>query len=344
MFRWQIVVRSNCYVSFLFALWTRLMASALVLAVSACRSEPAPPSQGFAYVRGAEQPLRDQLGPSSHPIATLQGGDRVEVLARRSRWVQVRAAAGQGGWIHSESLVSQETFDRFQKLAKETASLPSQGTALARRDANLHLEPSRNSEVFHLLREEEVVEVVSHRAAERASPGESRAAPRQDVEPGAESSDQVPAQVYVRQPENWLLVRDTRPRAGWVRESFLDMNVPLEVAQYSEGLRIRAWFVLHVEQDPAGEHPWYLWATVDPRPGLPYDFDEIRVFVWNPRNTRYETSYRERNLIGFYPIQVTRRETPAGVSPAFTLHLEDETGRRFQKNYVMAGRVVRPQP
>ena len=331
-------MRSNCYVSFLFVLWTRLLASALVLAAVACRNAPAPPSQEFAYVRGAEQPLRDQLGPSSRPIAALQGGDRVDVLARRSRWVQVRAATGQVGWLHSQSLVSQETFDRFHKLAKETASLTSQGTALARRDANLHLEPSRDSEVFHLLRKEEEVEVVAHRAVERAGSGVRLGESR------AELDEESSAQVSVRQPENWLLVRDARPRAGWVLESLLDMNVPLEVAQYSEGLRIRAWFVLHVEQDQAGEHPWYLWATVRPRPGLPYDYDEIRVFVWNPRNARYETSYRERNLIGFYPIQVTRRETPAGVSPTFTLHLEDETGRRFQKNYVMAGRVVRPQP
>jgi hypothetical protein len=77
---------------------------------------------------------------------------------------------------------------------------------------------------------------------------------------------------------------------------------------------------------------------------LPYDFDEIRVFVWNPNQDRYETSYRERNLIGFYPIRVGSRETPRGLSPSFVLPVEDETGRRFEKQYVMAGRVVQRAP
>ena len=337
-------MRSNCCGSFIFAVWTRLLASALVLAAVSCRMEPAPQSLEFAYVRGAEEPLRDQLGPSSRPIATLQGGERVAILARRSRWVQVRTASGQYGWLHTQSLASQETFDQFHKFAEQTASLPSQGKAIARRDANLHLKPSRDSETFRLLREGEAVEVVAHQVAERLRSSANRqSASGQDVGLEGNGSAQVAAAVEVRQLENWLLVRDSEPRAGWVLENFLDMNVPMEVAQYSEGLRIRAWFVLHVEQDQTGEHPWYLWATVRPRPGLPYDYDEIRVFVWNPRNARYETSYRERNLIGYYPIQVDRRQTPGGVSPAFTLQLEDETGRRFQKNYVMAGRVVRPQ-
>ena len=92
------------------------------------------------------------------------------------------------------------------------------------------------------------------------------------------------------------------------------------------------------------ERPWYLWATISRVAGLPYDFDAIRVFVWDPNRDRYETSYRERNLIGFYQIRVGSQETPRGLSPSFVLPVEDETGRRFEKQYVMAGRVVQRAP
>ena len=127
-------------------------------------------------------------------------------------------------------------------------------------------------------------------------------------------------------------------------EPFANLNPPFEVGQYREGLRIRAWFVIHRELDDGIERPWYLWATMRRAAGLPYDFDEIRVFVWNPNRDRYETSYRERNLIGFYPIRVGSRETPRGPSPTFALPVEDETGNRFEKQYVMGGRLVRRAP
>lgn len=284
-----------------------------------------------AYVRGSNVPLRDQLGPDSSVIGTLQSGEQVEILSKRPRWAQIRSSGGPSGWVQQRVLASQEVFDQFRDLASEIEALPSQGKAVMRQGGNLHLEPRRDAEAFYHLEEAEAAEVVAHRAVERAGGTNAPAA----SPPGAA------VELEVRSYEDWLLVRASEGRAGWALESLLDMDVPLEVAQYSEGLRIRAWFVLRVEQDQGAERPWYLWATIRPRRGLPFDYDEIRVFVWNPRNARYETAHRERNLIGFYPIRVEQRETPQGLAPAFSLQLEDERGNRFPKNYVMAGRQVR---
>lgn len=313
----------------------------LGLALTGCTGRVAPPHRETAYVRGAAVPLRDQLGPSSNLVGKLESGEAVEVLATRPRWAQVRAANGQTGWVQSRFLATQALHDRFRALAAHAGTLPPQGTALLRRGADLHLDARRDSETFYHLPEGEEVEVLAHRVAEhtpaaRVNPG--------NVPSESEAGDQLPAELAVQALEDWFLVRASGGKAGWLLESLLDMNVPVEVARYREGLRIRAWFVIYREMDEGVEHPWYLWATIRPVAGLPFDFDEIRVFVWDPVRDRYETAYRERKLIGFYPVQVGRQETPRGPAPSFGLQLEDQTGKRFQKNYVMAGRTVRRAP
>jgi hypothetical protein len=186
------------------------------------------------------------------------------------------------------------------------------------------LAPGRDTATFHRLAEDEQIDVVGHRVT---------------AQPAADQSTDL----AVQKSEDWLLVRGTRARTGWLLESFVDLNPPIEVAQYREGRRIRAWFEIHRVEDDGIERRWYLWATIRELAGLPYDFDEIRVFVWNPRADRYETSYRERNLIGFYPLEVGKRETPEGSSPTFRLHLEDEKGDRFERNYYMVGSQVMVQ-
>lgn len=310
-----------------------MLSAGLASAVIGCqRRAPQEPPE-FSYVRGAAVELRNQLGPSTEVSAHLRSGERVEVVSRRPHWTEVRTADGKTGWVLDRYLVSQEIHDHFAKLARDTQDLPSQGQAVLRRQANLHLEPGRNTQVFYQLDEGEQAEVVGHRVAPR-NPGFGTA-------PSEVVTSDGSVEMSTRKNEDWLLVRAPQERSGWLLEGAADMNPPLEVARYREGLRIRAWFEIFREQDEGEQHSWYLWATIRRLAGLPYDFDEIRVFVWNPRAHRYETSYRERSLIGFYPIVVGSRQTPDGPSPTFSLQLEDSSGQRFEKNYVMVGRQVR---
>ena len=316
-----------------------LLAAVLALTAPGCAQQQRTKVLETAYVRSGDVPLRDQLGPTSNLVTTLDAGQKVEVLDKRARWVQIRLADGKTGWVHSRMLASQELFDQFRRLLDDTASLNSQGKATIRRAANLHLEPDGRTESLHRLLEEELVDVLAHRVAERSGP------PGQGSKMGnAELQQDDTAQIQISRYEDWMLVRASGRRAGWVRESSLDMAPPIEIARYNEELRIRAWFVLYQEQNKGETHPWYLWATIHPQPGLPFDYDEIRIFVWNPGKSRYETSYRERNLIGFYPVKISMVNSPAGPTPAFSLELEDTAGRRFHKNYVMAGRLVKALP
>ncbi|MBI2816760.1 MAG: SH3 domain-containing protein [Acidobacteria bacterium] len=277
--------------------------------------------------------MRDQLGTSSGTVTTLDGGEKVEVVAKRTRWVQVRVEDGRTGWVHSRFLAPQKVLDDFRRLGSEAAGLPSQGTATLRRVANLHLEPSTNADIFYQLAESDKMDVLAHRIIERDE---------RLITSAATNGDTEAAEVAIKAHEDWFLVRAAAGKTGWLRENFLDISPPIEIARYNEGLRIRAWFELYREQHGNEVHPWYLWATIRPRPGLPFDFDEIRVFVWNPNKSRYETSYRERKLIGFYPIEVRSVETPSGPAPAFSLQVEDPSGKRYTKSYIMTGRLVRP--
>ena len=331
------VVRRSC-MKWWFVRQMRVAYAALALGAAlagmACVRDQSPHVMEVAFVRGGGVALRDQLGPGSGVVSTLNGGERVEVLSRRARWVEVKVDGGRRGWLHSRFLASPKLFEQFQQLASQSAGAPSQGRAVIRREANLHLDPGINSETLYRLIEGNPVEVLSHRTVERQERPLSG-----DTTESVELGEEDSAKVRVRGQEDWFLVRAGN-KAGWLRESSFDMDPPVEVARYSEGLRIRAWFVLFEEHTGDEVHPWYLWATVHPKPGLPFDYDEIRVFVWNPAKSRYETSYRERNLIGMFPIQVHRADT-ADAKPGFELQLEDANGNRIRKSYVMLGRLVR---
>ena len=54
--------------------------------------------------------------------------------------------------------------------------------------------------------------------------------------------------------------------------------------------------------------------------GLPYDFDQVRVFTWNVKKHRYETAYRQRNVQGYLPVVVSESKGAQGQSvPGFAI-------------------------
>jgi len=132
--------------------------------------------------------------------------------------------------------------------------------------------------------------------------------------------------------EDWTLVRSKDGKAGWVLSRMLQMSIPDEVAQYSEGARITSYFAL-AEVDDNGEkkHHW-LWTTAT-KGGQPQDFDSFRVFIWNLRRHRYETSYIERGVQGYYPVVVE--------GPKFTVLLKNSEGNFYTKTFQLDGYISR---
>ena len=50
--------------------------------------------------------------------------------------------------------------------------------------------------------------------------------------------------------------------------------------------------------------PMYVTVLSPYKAGLPYDFDQVRVFTWNVKKHRYETALREQNIEGYLPVTI----------------------------------------
>ena len=79
----------------------------------------------------------------------------------------------------------------------------------------------------------------------------------------------------------------------------------------------------------------------DPHDGLPYDFDQVRVFTWNTRKHRYETAYREHGLDGILPVTITKEEfDKEGILPVFILRVKDDAGNVSERKYKLNTPIV----
>jgi uncharacterized protein YgiM (DUF1202 family) len=360
--------------------------SLLLLAGIGCTKNTGSAGDDKWYVVAPQGFLRDRVATVYNKTGTVRNGDQVEILEKGKRWMRVRNARGEEGWIEQFNLVGQPVFEIFQQLFRDAAGRPSQARAVLRNDFRLHVSPAREADKLFLVKEGSTLELLERvtvpknapppvkpvAAKEGSSAGEEKEAEDQDVTqaPKVANKDVKAAsqtKTAVAKPkssvkrlsqkekheetpavpmEDWWLVRDNQ-HAGWVLGRYLDVDVPLEIAQYAEGQRIVAFFVLTQVVDPAVERtdksvPYYLVLLTPPRDGMPFDYDQARVFTWNLKRHRYETAYRERNLAGLLPVSVTNETfEKEGTLPVFVLHVKDDDGNVLERKYKMNGVIVK---
>ncbi len=311
----------------------------LVLLASACKRGPKIAHGDLAYVAAPQANLRDRLSAIYNKVAVLKNGEKVEILEKNKRFVRVRSARGEEGWMEARLLVGQDIYDQFAALAKDNAKTPSQGRGVTRAELNMHSTPGRETDHLWRLDEAAKVELLKRATAEK---------PQTKPVPTSASADPTkaaaPAPVY----EDFWLVRDAQGHTGWVLARMIDVDVPMDIAQYAEGQRIMAAYVLNQVADVNPETgqtrqvPQYLTVVNEPKDGTPWDFNQLRVFTWNGKRHRYETAYRERNLVGVFPVEVGHEIfDKEGDLPFFVIRKRDDTGNITATKYKLNGPIVR---
>lgn len=292
-----------------------------------------------AYVSAPQASLRDQVAAIYNRVGTVKNGERVEVLDREKRYARVRTASGIEGWIEQRNLVDQKTYDGLQKLTQENQTTPEQAPGVLRNETNLHITPGRDSEHLFQLASGAKVSILKRATAEKQS---GMAVPTRPA--GNKSGSKAPVGPVL---EDWWLVRDLNGRVGWVLARMVDVDAPIDIAQYAEGQRFVAFFPLNEVADGDKKVKQYVCVLTESRDGLPYDYDQARVFTWNVKKHRYETAYRERGLAGVLPVTVTQESfDKEGTLPVFILRVTDDGGtikeRKYKLNTPIVRRVLAP--
>jgi hypothetical protein len=105
----------------------------------------------------------------------------------------------------------------------DRATIPDFAT---RNDTNLHLTPGRDTEHLYLLNQGSKVQILKRSTVEKGAPVVSTKPANQTNKPPAVAM------------EDWWLIRDQQGRVGWLLARMVDLDVPLEIAQYAEGQRL----------------------------------------------------------------------------------------------------------
>jgi len=289
-----------------------LLAFLFSLLLTSCAPKPEPIlDEGTVVAKNAS--LRLKNSSTSRTIKLLDTGDKVDVLERQENWYRVRYGSDIEGWMEESTVVTNQTRDRIRKIVAEAQNLEPQNTAVTKQDANLRLEPGRNTSIIRRLESGTKVEVLDRVTKPR---------------PGSDTSYDM-----------WLKVRPAPTEVGWVLAGALDFDIPTELAQYSEEYIYAAVKTINRVQDPlAGQITWYVIGERKPNTEPNIDFQGVRVFTWNLKKHRYETAFRTKGMKGVYPLEVGQD----GVNPTFRVYTLAEDGTtKVPRDFVMYGVIVR---
>ncbi len=300
-----------------------LVPSGLVLAgfvvLGGCGRFAPHESHEYVYVWARGTYLRDRVAAVSNRVAEVVNGQRLQVVEHGRRFLKVKTDKGEVGWIEDHGVIDQQVYDKFTQLEKENANDAVVGTAVLRDDYWLRDAPGRTSDRFYLLPENDKLQLLARASVPKPDAPQVMPLPvAKPMGPGEKAGPPVPPNL-----EDYWLIRDSSGRVGWIRARTLDEDVPDAIAGLAEGQKIVGAYVLRKVNDPdanvpGGQVPEYVAVLAPYKDGLPYDFDQVRVYTWNVKKHRYETAYRDRNIAGYLPVTVGEADENGQEAPTFS--------------------------
>jgi hypothetical protein len=285
---------------------------AFFVVISGCGPKKEPAKE-HATVVAKHASVRMKNSATSRTLETLEPDTKLEILEKQGNWYRIRSGETQG-WMEETTLLTDAMASQLQSMVAEAKKQEVQNTALVRDDANLRLEPGRNTKIMRRLAAESKVEIL-----------ERKTLPRLNSSPPA--------------PDVWIKVRVSPTEVGWLLGNVLDYDAPAAIGGFMEGSNYSAIKPLNtVEDSEQGPIIWYVVG--ERRPGAPPEvaFDGIRVFTWNLKKHRYETAYRIKGLRGAYPLVVGKE----GGNPTFQFsEMTDDGSLKPVRKFVMNGVIVK---
>ena len=292
----------------------------------------AKPTEQYVYVTAKQANLRDRVAAVSNRTGAVANGDRLKVLDHGRHFLKVQTVKGEVGWIEEKAVATGQAAGEFEALKEEHKNDAGVASAVVRDQVYLHLRPGRDTERFYLLTEGEKLQLLRRATltkivnpalvarAQKAIPEAAGSSARRKgvatAKPAVKAADETP----VIAMEDWWLVRDTQGHTGWMFARMMDVDAPDSLTRYAEGQRIVGAYILtkvHDSEAPGDdkEVPIYVTVMSPYKAGLPYDFNQVRLFTWSLSKHRYETGFREKNIEGYLPVEIKKLKDPYGKTP-----------------------------
>ncbi len=295
-----------------------------------CSRFKAKPAEQYVFVTAKQANLRDRVAAVSNRTGQVANGDRLKVIEHGRHFLKVQTDKGEVGWIEEKAVATGAAAGEFDTLKEAHKNDADVASAVVRDQVFMHLKPGRDSERFYLLNEGEKLKLLKRATLIKATNPALVARAERPI-PQAAGSDArgkkvalakaapVAAAVETLPPsmEDWWLVRDSQGHTGWVFARMMDVDAPESLTRYAEGQRIVGAYVLTTVHDmeAPGDNkdvPIYVTVLSPYKAGLPYDFDQVRVFTWSLQHHRYETAFRDKNIEGYLPLSVGKMKDPYG--------------------------------